>query len=456
MSITSEIKNSLSHPKDAIRHYFSQRVVYPWELPSIMRKHIYTGAMGSIYFTLMGGIFFIYFGNAVGISRFQWGLMGGISSFLLASQIFSALITERLGRRKAIWFAAGVAGRAIRVVGIFATLAMWHYGMRNVAVFLITVICVSNFFDAIAAPPWLSWLADIIPERQQGGFWGKRSAWIAASVVCMVIPAGFLMDRAPEAWKLRAAALIFGVAGILGILDMIIHGTLPEPVLAKPYEDNVRARLLSPIKDRKFRPWIVFNMCWTFSMTLGGALATLYFLDELGIQNNFLGGTIVLSALPLVGSIITGRWSGKLVDKAGTKRVLFWGHIFWGTLPFFWLVSSSSTALYILAFSSVLGGTSSTAATNAANKIITRLPSQEDRAMYVAVSSCLGNLAGGLGVLTAGTVLRVMGDWSWTGGGVSLSAFKLIFIGSLVLRLSSALFLIRRIKEPPIAVEAAA
>jgi len=454
MSLGSDLRNTFSHPKDALRNYFAQRVVYAWEVPSIMRKHIYTGAMGSIYFTLMGGLFFVYFGNSIGMSRFQWGLMGGIASFALASQIASALMTERLGKRKLIWFWAAFAGRALRVAGILFALALWHRGHAHASWVLMFVVAASNFFDAFAGPPWLSWLADIIPERQHGRFWGRRSAWIALANVCVLVPAGFFMDRSPEEWKVATATIIFMAAGVIGLLDLVIHGTLPEPELLLPKENHVRARLTAPLFDREFRPWLVFNLCWTFSMTLGGSLATLYFLDELGIKRNFLGGTIVLSALPLVGSIITGRWSGKLVDKAGTKRVLYWGHIFWGTLPFFWLVSSPGTALWILTISSVLGGTSSTAASNAANKIITRLPAAENRAMYVAVSACLGSLAGGVAVLTAGTVLKVLGDWQWEVFGWPVTAFKIIFISSLVLRLTSALTLIGRINEPQAAEDA--
>jgi MFS family permease len=447
MSISSDFKNAVSDPKAVLKNYFAQRVVYPWELPSIMRKHIYTGVMGSLYYNLIGGIFFIYFGNVLGMSRFEWGVMGAVSSFVLASQLLSAILTERLGRRKFIWFTSALLGRTMRIVGTLVALWLWRTGWPSPQLFLIAVVVASNFFDAIASPPWYSWLADIIPERQQGRFWGRRSAWIAFGIVCAVIPAGYLMDIAPGDWKMAAATGIFVVAGVLGIVDLFIHGTLPEPALVMPEQKEVASRLLAPLVDKEFRPWMVFNLCWTFGMTLGGALATLYFLDELGVKSNFLGGTIVLTALPLVGSIITGTWSGKLVDRIGTKPVLFWGHMFWGILPLFWMVSSPRSALWLLGISSVVGGTSSTAATTAANKIMTRLPAPEDRAMYVAVSSCLGSLAGGLGVLTAGWILELVGDRSWPIAGWPLTAFQIIFVSSLVLRLSCALFLIKPIKE---------
>jgi len=283
------------------RRYFARRVVYPWELPTIMRKHIYTGVMGSVYFYLIGGLFFVTFGNRIGLSRFQWGLMGGLSSFLLSAQLISALITRRAGRRKRLWFWCAVAGRSIRFVGIFLALLLWHLGWRESGVVLITAVCIANFFGAMAAPPWYSWLADIIPEEEHGGFWGRRSWWIGFWVVCTAVPLGFLLDAVGETYKLPVVTSIFFAASVVGLLDLVIHGTIPEPAMVKPPREHFLRHLIEPLRDRGFRPWLIFNGCWTFGMTLGGALATVYFVQELGIERNMKWGALVLMAFPLVG-----------------------------------------------------------------------------------------------------------------------------------------------------------
>ena len=98
-------------------------MVFAWERPSIMRRHIYTGAMGNIWAQLISGIFFVYFGTAVGMSEFQWGLMGGISSWVIGAQIVSARIAERTGKRKLIWFRFALTDRLVRLTGI--VLALW-------------------------------------------------------------------------------------------------------------------------------------------------------------------------------------------------------------------------------------------------------------------------------------------------------------------------------------------
>jgi MFS family permease len=412
-----------------------------------MRKHIYTGAMGNIWMSLISGIFFVYFGTSIGLTPFEWGLMGGLSSWAVVAQLLSASLTEKSGRRKAVWFWFAVLDRLLRMVAIVSAWWLWNLGRPGSGILLISLICVANLLGNMANPPWMSWLADIIPEEEQGSFWGRRSAWIAVSTISVVIPFGFLMDRIPGEYKPFAVMLIFSFATAMGVADLIIHGTIPEPRMTRPVQLSFWHNFVEPIRDRTFLPWLIFNAIWTFSMTLGGALATIYFVQELGIRNNFLGGTIVLTSFSLLGSILSGGWSGKLVDQLRSRRVLFAGHVLWALLPAFWFFSTPQYALIWLGIGSILGGSSSTAATTASTKLITRLPPQERRAMYAATSSTLASLAGGMGVIAAGTLLKILSGWSVDLLSLSLGPFRLLFLLSCTLRLTSALVFIPRIRE---------
>ena len=429
------------------RTYFRQRIIYAWELPSIMRKHIYTGVMGSVYATLVSGILFVYFGTAVGLTEFQWGLMAGISSWVIAAQPLSALITERTGNRKRIWFVSALADRSLRFIGIAVSLVLWTRGVPSSAVFLLIAICTANFFGTIGLPPWLSWLADIIPEDDHASFWGRRSAWVALFTVAVLLAAGLIADGVPEEQRVYAAVVIFAVGTVIGIVDLFIHGTIPEPRMIRPGGGSALSQFLKPLRDPGFRPWIVFNCAWTFSMTLGGALSTLYMVEHLGMKNNILGGIAVTSGIQLLMATFIGSRAGRFVDRVGVSRTLYAGHILWALLPVFWLISTPQIALVTIALASVFGGLGSTSATIAANKLITRFPPPESRAMYIAVSTSLGNLAGGLGPIIAGFVLRSMAGTTVAVGPFELSAFRFLFLASLVLRLMSALVLIPRIGD---------
>lgn len=81
------------------------------------------------------------------------------------------------------------------------------------------------------------------------------------------------------------------------------------------------------------------------------------------------------------------------------------------------------------------------------DKLITRTPPADKRATYVAVSSAIGSLAGGLGVIVAGLLLQIvqavdLPALEWSQGG-----FRIIFFLSLLLRSAAAHILIPRIRE---------
>jgi len=448
MGVSDELQGSIEKSKAVVRRYFAHRDVYPSDLHGVMRKHIYTGAMGSTYFTLIAGLFYIYYGTEVGLTRPLWGLMGGISAFALASQVLAAYIAERIPRRKLLWFITALAGRVLRVSMLFLCLWLWYRRWPYTVYLLIAGMCASDFFDAWAGPPWFSWLADIIPERKQGRFWGRRSAWVSLATVCALVPAGFVMDEVSADHKMAIVTWVFIGAAVIGIADIVIHGTLPEPRLDAGESGPLLDRLIAPVMDKDFQPWLVFNVAWTASMTLGGALGTLYFMRELEYEKHFLAGVIVLSALTQFGVVVSSTWSGKLVDKVGPRRVLLWGHFFWAVLPLYWVFATPATANLWLGWSSFSGGAGSAAASTAANKLITRLPQPQDRAMYVAVNACLANIASAIGVWTAGLVLWIFGDAHWTVLGWTFAAFPLLFVASFILRFVCAQTLLRRVVDP--------
>ena len=427
------------------KNYFVQRMVSTGELPGIMRKYTYTGAMYSIWMMLIGGLFFTQFGNTVGLTEFQWGILAGLSSWLVLAQLLSAVIAQRTGKRKKLWFWLAVAERGARMIGILLALWLWRAGLPHVGIVLIVTVCLSNLFGRMAEPPWLSWMADVIPEDSHGSFWGRRSAWIAFSVIAVTVPAAWLIDAVPAKHKINMMLAIFVVATVIGLLDILIHGTIPEPEPAAAQHKNFFHEILKPIRDRGFRPYLVFHAFWSFGLYLGGALCTLYFLKELGFSEDLFGLTLALTCFAFVGGL-TGWWSGKLVDQLGVKRILFWGHLAWSLMPALWLMASPGDALYWLGAASLISGIAMSAATTAANKLVTRLPRPEFCAVYVAVSSSTGSLAGGCGAIVAGYILYAFGESAVTTPLGDLGGFQVIFLISLCLRLASTVLLIPRIR----------
>jgi len=426
---------------------FRRREIAPAELPWIMRRHILTGCFASVMNTLLGGILFTWFGNTVGMSQFHWGVLSAVGSWVVLVQPLGALLGMRWGSRKVVWYRFGVTERVLRLLALFGAFFAWRAGLPSTWVILVAMLSMANVAANLSSPPWWGWVATIIPQEVQGAFWGRRDMWMSIVAAAVILPVTFLLDRIPAGAKPLAVFSALAAAAVIGILDILLHAAIPEPPAIAGTRAGTLERVLKPVRDRRFRPWLVFITSWYFGMSLGGSLCSLYFLENLGLKDNLLGGALALNVVGLVGSILSARRMGRLVDRWGSRRILLIGHLGWALLPVFWLCATPRTAVVWLSLQSVVSGAFATAASNAGMKLVTRFPPPEDSPMYVAVSNSMANIAGGIGAFAAGSFLQLMGGWTAPVGRLTLSAFPLLFLVSFVLRLASALVLIPRVRE---------
>ena len=423
------------------------RTIYASELPSIMRKHIITGAMGTVYFALLSGMFLVAFGSALGLKQWEWGLLSAGASLMLLFQLASAYVVGRTGNRRHLWFTTALVGRLMRGVAVAVAFFLSDKTPSAARTAFILLLVFSTIFDAVASPPWLSWLADIIPEEQHGHFMGRRWAWASLANVCMVIPLGFMLDHVPQGSTKLVLMLVFALGLAIGVLDLFIHRTIPVPPMELAPKHHFWHAVALPLRDPRFRPWLLFSACWTFGATLGGALAMVYFVENLGISHNLFGGSVVLIMLPLLGTVLTGKYFGTMVDRYGVNKTMRWSYRLCAILPAFWMFATPRSAMWWLGAAALIGGFGSTAAVTAASKLTTRLPEREHVAMYAAVSTCTASLAGAAGPALAAMVLYLLRGWSWTVGGVTVVGFHVLFVSSVVV-CGLSLSLIRRIPEP--------
>jgi hypothetical protein len=426
--------------------HFHRRPLRPDELPSLMKKHIFTGTLGSAWGSVITGIIYVYFGNAIGMTQFQWGILGALSAWVVVMQPLGAMLGERAGSRKLVWFWTALADRVLRLVAVAGAFLLWRAGHPVAYLFFMLGVCVATLIGNLSPGPWFGWLATIIPREVQGAFWGRRDSWISLVVMAVILPSGLLMDLIPPGGKLEIAAAILFAASLLGLLDIFIHSTIPEPPLSGKASDRTFAGMLVPLRDTRFRPWLVFTASWNLSMGLGGALCVLYFMENLGFKNDLLGGMFAVSVTGLIGTLLAARTVGRMVDRIGIKRMLYLGHFFWCLIPAIWLFATPRTAIFWVGCAGLIGGVFPAGATNAGVKLVTRFPPPEESGMYMAVSTMVGSVAGGLASVFAGGFLNLMGERSFTVLGLVVSAFPLLFIVSFILRLITTFVLIPRVR----------
>ncbi len=430
-----------------MRDVYAHRPVAPGELPSLMRKHIYTGAMAMICYTLVGGMFFVDYGNRVGLSYWHWGLLNSVVTMAVLFQLVGARLAGLTGQRKKLWFRTAFVARLTRGVGIGLSFCLFPRSPPAAVASLIAFTSLAAVFEALSLPPWQSWLTAIIPRGLHGTFVGRRHAWLSSAGVLALVPCGIFLDRMHGEARLGTLVVVFAAGLLLGFIDIFIHRTIPEPESVRATTRSFLRQASAVLRDRLFRPLIVFRACWTFSAMLGGSLAMIYFVKDLGFTHKVFMGVLILQVVPSLSGALLAPRTGKLVDRVGARTVLFGAYGVLSVLPVCWILATAETASYWLAPAALVGGAAGTAGYIALDKVVLRVPARSERAMYVAVSNCVTGLVAAAAPLIAGFVLEALKDWKIFVLGREVVGFHLIFSASILLSLFSML-LARNIPEP--------
>jgi len=395
--------------------------------------------MGSTHFTLLTGMILVAYMRELGLTYRGIGVLSGLSAFAIVFQLVGAHVTSLIGRRKTFWFYCAMIERICRGLAVVLPFYLVRHSTSYATVALVGFLTLAQVFLALAVTPWMSWFADIIPAKEHGRFWGRRQAWISFALVLVILPCAAFIDRWTDAGlRTEAMLLVFALALGLGYVDLFIHRTIPEPAMRPEPQRRLGATALAALRNRRFRPWLVFTGAWSFSMQLGAVASVLYINEYLGFDHNLFVGMLVLVAVPQVSTILMGRYVGGLIDRLGTRPVLRASYAVWAlTLLALALISPGPGAGAFMAGLFLISNFAVISAANAANKLVTRLPRREDRSMYLAVSSCVGCLALGVGSLAGGEALEAFKGWSWQLGGREVVGYHVLFAISTVLRLAS-------------------
>ncbi|MGC4075099.1 MAG: MFS transporter [Nibricoccus sp.] len=146
-----------------------------------------------------------------------------------------------------LWF-------AIALVPLWIVL---HFGQSYspLAVFsFLTLVFLMQVGQGVGSPAWVSWMADIVPDRVRGRYFARRRQWGILSAIPAALIAGYLLDRysgASTETILWTCAGIFCVAACFGIVDIALFHFVPHANRPKPRQPILR-QLFHPLKNRRF------------------------------------------------------------------------------------------------------------------------------------------------------------------------------------------------------------
>jgi len=348
--------------------------------------------------------------ETLGAGGMAIGLITMLPQFAMIVQIPSTFFIERLSRRKG--FSVGTA-LVSRVVYFLPALVFFlPESMRAHAISILLVTATINAFMAqLSVIPWLSWMADLVPEKQRGSYWGKRQGITTVSFLVALAFSGWILDLFPEG-SLGGFALLFFVATLVGLADNALHLIVPEPVPeCVPTGLSPLQRVLQPLRDRAFLRFTLAMGSWGFGLAMIGQFGNIYLKQVFDLPYSAISFIAIISS---VGGIFASFMAAYLMDRMGARVFAVLMALLAPLLHIAWIfvvpnaslfgVSQATLLLSIAGF--IFGGVGAGIIITQFN-LASMLTSAKGRTMAMAVHWSIVGLISAVGPLLGGWLM----DW---------------------------------------------
>lgn len=324
---------------------------------------------------------------ALKISTHQFGLV--VSAYAFSAGISGVLASgfaDRYDRKKLlIFFYSGF---------IFGTLLC---GLAQNYEFLLFARILTGLFGGVIGSIVLAITTDLFPFQMRGRVMGLLQTAFSASQI-LGIPLGLYLSNL---WDWHAPFLMIVIASSVAGAVMILFMKPVNQHLKNRVDQKAFHHFWMTISNRKYMP----AFATTALLSTGGFMlmpfGSAFTVNNLGID---------LSHLPMIYlitgfcALLFGPLIGKATDQFGKFRVFLFGGtlsiimvIFYtnmGTSPL-WLVIGVNAVLFVGIFSRMIP----------AQAMMSAIPSPENRGSFMAVSSSLQQISGGIASVIAGSIV---------------------------------------------------
>ena len=294
------------------------------DIQKSMRTNIIAGVLGMTWTGMALNYTLTLFMEAIGASGVMIGLLLTVRQVVIAVQVPAALyfesLPEHLGSRKR-WWAIPLLAHRLAWFAVGGLALCWKPGAGWLPFTVVVVVGVSDLLAQTGAPLWFSWMADLIPHKTGGQFWGRRQSIVTLGALFGMAAAGFLLDafRVPATGKTSAAgfALVFTIAAAFGAADILLHLKVKEPRRAPIAPGGSMAeKLLAPLQNRDFLRFTLCMGAFYAAISVYSPFSIVYLKRDFPVTYSHIAALNIAGSL---GAVLTGFSVGRRVDRLGPR-----------------------------------------------------------------------------------------------------------------------------------------
>ena len=414
---------------------------------------------GALWLWTMTGAVMTQYARALGMPDYAFGILAALPYLATLMQLPASYLLDRFGRRKTLFlWSQGFS----RLMWIVAALIPWILPGSQLLWWpaLVVVLAVAWATFHMGVPAWMNWIADVVPRRVRGRFYGMRQLVARPIAVVVTLAVGAAIDLVQDTQQphmmLRATSVILVIASLFGLLEVETYQRVhdPKPARQNGHVDWLR-NLAQPLRMANFRWFVAFNMTFALGTGFMGQYVWLYMFDVGGYSN--LQANLIMVALPgLVNLMVYPLW-GRFVDRLGRKPVLLIAASGMLVNPFGWILLCTGAAPWLGGSIVMIGFLSWPGIEVSTMNYMFDLAGTRDEKDSGTAMVSINNIAvacgGAVSGVIGGVFAQTLGDLHWIVPGINvpLTYHGLLFLFSAVLRLVSVVWvtLIHEVEAAP-------
>jgi len=351
-----------------------------------------------IIFMTLGGPYLTGYLLYLGASSLEVGIASAIPALTNVMQLLAALAMQYFTNRKLVMV---LFGSIHRVMWVSTGLVPFLFPEDVRVTAYLLMMLVAYISNGIAGVFWSSLVADYVPPRLTGRYFGLRNAVMYTVGSAALFVSGLLLDGYGESIGYSIIYIICAVAMVVDITLLSLH---PNVEFVKSQEADPGKRFMKPMRDAAFFRTSLFIAIFLFFY---GAVVPFYnylMLDVLMIRYSWVS---VITIIHYVAMIIAYYVWGRLNDRYSTRQLLLWALPFIGLSSLAWGLIGWVPVLPLMMLIHILLGIG-LGGYNLLNFtfVIGDTP-KADRPMYIGVFTALT----GLTTFAGSTAGGVLFDW---------------------------------------------
>jgi len=346
----------------------------------------YQFVLGAIASSLAGGMFITGFALKLGATNAQIGLMSTVPMYCVLLQLVTSSLVERGISRRLFTTYLAIAWALVWALIAALPYVMFKVGPGARITTLIALITLASAAAHLSTNSRSSWLADLIPSRRLGEFFGKSMLLSSlVGVVFGIIGGGFL-DHLKRGGA-SAFAWIFLVGAAVGMVCALLN--LPQadvPLRKHEHSHNTMKMVREAFRNKSLMLVIAFAVVWSLQ-AIASPFITVYILRDLRVPFVGLG---IINAASSVSVLLSSTFWGRMVDRYGCRPVMIACVLSLVPVPICWIwVTSAMSAYCILMPVNLIAGFTGTGMSVALSKMLFNVTTETGKSVQLAVYSIM-------------------------------------------------------------------